>query len=188
MDLIRSKADAVLFGANTLRAFKNAAKVKSKRLQLLRKARGLAASPINVVIANNVDFDPAWPFFADKKVTRILVVPESVPESELGPFRTTCQIFKYDPSDSWPKQVIACLKRMKCRNLLLEGGGGVMFPWVESDLIDEWNVTLVPKVIGGTTAPTMVEGDGFDAAHIKTYRLKSSKRQGDEVFLKYVRR
>lgn len=187
MDKLRSRAHAVLVGAATLRVFKQPALVKRKRFQLMRKARKLNRHPINVVLARTVDFEPTWPFFAAPDVERVIVVPEGTSDASLKPFHSLAHIFKYEKSPDFPEQIIAYLAKLGCRNLLIEGGGGIMFPWVERDLIDEWNITVVPKIIGGENAPTMVEGEGFSVPDIKSYALRRHSRRGSELFLRYLR-
>lgn len=188
MDVNRRRADAVLIGAGTLRAFKQPALIERKRFQLYRKAQKKNPQPINVVIARNIDFDPSWPFFADQQVERVVIVPSSTPESALKPFHSLAHIFKYEQREDFPEQIIQFLSKLGCKSLLLEGGGNIMFPWAERDLIDEWNITIVPAIMGGETAPTMVEGEGFTVDQIKRYRLKKHFRRQNEIFLKYVRR
>lgn len=187
MDINRRRAHAVLMGAGTLRAYRRPAVVDRKRFQVWRKAKRMNPHPINVVIARQIDFEPTWPFFSDPHIERVLVVPDSTSESKLKPFQTLCHIFKYNDGPDFPEQIIGYLQKLGCKSLLLEGGGNIMFPWVERDLIDEWNITVVPAIMGGEKAPTMVEGEGFDVAHIKRYKLKSCKRRRNEIFLKYVR-
>lgn len=184
----RARAHAIVVGAGTLRTFKRAAKVTDRKLQLERIRKGLNIHPINVVLATQIDFSPSWPFFKSVDVQRVLVVPSKTPESKLKAFRPLAQVFKYDERKNMPRQLITFLKKLGCANALLEGGGGILFPWAQADLVDEWNVTISPKVIGGVDAPTMVEGEGFDAKHIKYYVLKTMKRSGSELFLQYVRK
>lgn len=187
MDVNRRRAHALLIGAGTLRTFRQPNLVHRKHFQLWRKARRLNPHPINVVLATKIDFDPSWPFFTSPFIERVLVVPDTTPESALKAFQPLAHIFRYDHKQPVPQQILGYLKKLGCRNLLIEGGGGTMFPWVADDLIDEWNVTVCPRVIGGENAPTMVEGEGFDAAHIRGYRLAKAFRRGNEVFLKYRR-
>lgn len=188
MNKIRARAGAILFGASSLRVFQRTATVEGKQLRLLRKARGLSPQPINLILSRRLDFDPQWPFFSDTAVEKVLVVPAETSESALAPYINTCRILKYDSSASAEKQILNDLKERKCQSLLLEGGGGIMFPWVEQDFIDEWNITISPKIIGGETAPTMVEGTGFDVNAVKAYRLRKVLRKKDELFLQYLRR
>jgi 5-amino-6-(5-phosphoribosylamino)uracil reductase len=187
MDVNRGRADAVLIGAGTLRTFRQPSTVQRKRFQLMRKAKRKNPHPINVVLARTVDFDPSWPFFRNETIERVLVVPQGTSETSLKPFQSLAHIFRYEQGDDFPEQIIEYLKKLGCRNLLIEGGGNIMFPWVERDLIGEWNITITPNVMGGETAPTMVEGTGFDVASIKRYRLRRHKRRGNELFLKYVK-
>jgi 5-amino-6-(5-phosphoribosylamino)uracil reductase len=188
MDFQRARAHAVVMGAGTLRAFRQPALIEHRRFHLLRRAKRLNLHPINVVVARKLDFDPSWPFFREEAVERVLVVPAGTPDHATKPFHSLAHILKYSgKADDYPTQLIPFLAKLGCRNLLIEGGGGILFPWVESDLVDEWNITLVPKIIGGEAAPTMVEGEGFDASRIKTYRLRKVRRRGDELFLRYVR-
>ena len=46
-------------------------------------------------------------------------------------------------------------------------------------------VTVVPRILGGATAPTMVSGEGFGPDAVPDARLASCERVGDELFLEY---
>ena len=52
--------------------------------------------------------------------------------------------------------------------------------------IDELYMTIVPRVLGGSNAPTAVEGDGFAADAVPDARLTQLERVGDELFLTYA--
>lgn len=188
MDFHRSCADAIVIGATTLRVFRLPMRVREKRHVAFRRKAGMPAHPVNVVLTRHPDFNLSWPFFRDPEIERVLVVPASTPEAKLKRFRSCALILKYREGRSLPEQVIAFLEKLGCKRLLLEGGGSIMFPWVERDLIDTWNVTLSPKIIGGENAPTMVEGKGFDLRHIRYYRLAKIQRRDGELFLTYTRK
>ena len=154
----------------------------------LRSLRGNGQHPINVILTSNPDFNPRWPFFKQRHMTRILLVPRTVPAARLKPFMKSCEILRYRSLATFPEELIAHLERRGCESLLLEGGGGTIFPFVKKDLVDEWNVTVTPKIVGGADAPTMVDGEGFRARDIKRYRLKKCLKRGDELYLQYLRR
>lgn len=46
-------------------------------------------------------------------------------------------------------------------NLMVEGGGELIFSLFEAELVDELSVYVGPKIIGGRDAPTLADGDGF---------------------------
>lgn len=46
--------------------------------------------------------------------------------------------------------------------VLLEGGGRLMFSMFAAELIDTLTLFTSPAIIGGESAPTLVDGDGFD--------------------------
>jgi riboflavin-specific deaminase-like protein len=188
MDYHRQRADAVLFGAGTLRAFKSGVTIKNKKNKLLRKLkRKTLPNPINIIVCTKLNFDPSWPFFKDPSFSRILVIPKNTPELQKDLFRGSCQFLEIDTSDHYSLKLLDFLEKKGLKTLLIEGGGGVLFEWVKLNLIDEWNITISPKVIGGEAAPTMVEGEGFNVSEIKFYNLKKCVRAKNELFLQYVR-
>ena len=69
--------------------------------------------------------------------------------------------------------------------MLVEGGGEVMWHFVSQNLISEYHVTLTPKIIGGTKAPTLVDGIGFKYSKILSLKLTKVKKVRDELYLIY---
>jgi riboflavin biosynthesis pyrimidine reductase len=51
--------------------------------------------------------------------------------------------------------------------------------------VDELFVTLVPRILGGTLAPSLAEGPGFAPDEIPDATLGSIERYGDELLLRY---
>lgn len=175
MARLRAKCDAVVWGASTLRGYPHAVRaVKGKPLW-------------HVIVTASLDLDPAMPYFGARGVKRLLIVPGGIPEERLDPFRGSCEIAPYRKPATFAVDAVRALASRGCARILLEGGGATIFPFAAANLVDEWNITLTPKIIGGRNAPTMVDGEGFDGRHIKRYRLTSSRRRGDEIYLKYAK-
>ena len=187
MQVLRSRADAVLMGAGTLRALKAPANLTDRKLMARRGKVGRSRNPLNIIVTSNPNFDLNWPFFKNHSVQRLLVVPATLPDSRIKKYKKSCEILRYTSAKKFPLELISFLTKKGLSNLLLEGGGGTLFQFAALDLIDEWNVTLTPKIIGGVDAPTLVDGEGFVTQKIKTYRLKKLKRIKNEIYLTYVR-
>jgi riboflavin-specific deaminase-like protein len=73
-----------------------------------------------------------------------------------------------------------------CRVVLSEGGGVLNAEFLAARAIDELYLTVVPRVLGGQDAPTIVSGAGFEPGALPDARLAQVDRQGDELFLVYA--
>jgi len=178
MQVLRKKSDAILIGASTLRSLKRPMKIRNSKRQ-----------PMNVILSSRLDgLSPKWPFFKDPELTRILFVGSECPEKKIKEFSKTCTVIKINFGKDTPRTIVAKLGKMKIKNLLIEGGGGIMWEFVEAKLIDEFHVTLTPWILGGTEAPTLVDGKGFPAHLAQRLVLKKVRRIGEELFLTYLRK
>ncbi len=60
-----------------------------------------------------------------------------------------------------------------------------MWDFSSAHLIQEYHVTLTPKIIGGATAATLVDGRGFLPKEILNLKLKQCRVIGNEIYLVY---
>ena len=175
MDVLRRKCDAVLMGASTLRAYKKPLVV----------SRG--PQPLNVIVSSELEgISTRWPFFTDPRIKRLIFVGAGASKKKVAEYQKTCDVVILKKADSKNSQeMVVALKRRGIRRLLIEGGGGIMWDFVRQNLIDEFHVTLTPKIVGGRSAPTLVDGDGFDPRDVLNLRLLKSRKLGDELYLTY---
>lgn len=179
MITLRKQCDVVIFGASTLRAFKKPCSVK-----------GGNRAPWNAVISSTLEgFSTEWPFFKDTKLKRFLFVSEETPRARIEKFsqNSTVIVLKKSSPPSTARQVVQQLAKLGAKRLLVEGGGGVMWDFVSENLIDEYYVTLTPRILGGTEAPTLVEGLGFEPKEVINLKLKKVKKLGHELYLVYTK-
>lgn len=73
-----------------------------------------------------------------------------------------------------------------CRVVLCEGGGVLNARFFAACAIDELYLTIVPRVLGGSSTPTIVGGEGFDNGALPDATLTRVDRVGDELFLVYT--
>lgn len=179
MQNLRAQCDAILMGSTSMRVF--------KRPCLSHKRKGGHA--MNVVLSRSLEgISPKWLFFKDERIRRVLFITEAIPAKRLLEFQahsTVIRLRKDSPHSPLATQMIRYLERLGVRRLLVEGGGEVMWHFASRNLIDEYNVTLTPKIVGGRDAPTLVEGKGFRNKDILNLKLKSAKILGNEIFLVY---
>ena len=179
MSVLRAKADAVIMGASTLRAFKGAVLVKGKKKH-----------PINIVLSGTLaGISPRWKFFTETQTRKILFVGPDAPEARIREFEKVSVVCRLKKSTApMSLQIVKHLEKLGVKKLLVEGGGGLMWDFVQLNLIDEYHVTLTPRVIGGTHAPTLVDGVGFTPHRVVNLKLKNVRKVGNELFLVYAKR
>ncbi|TVQ08834.1 MAG: riboflavin deaminase [Leptolyngbya sp. DLM2.Bin27] len=178
--------DGVLFGGGTLRAYGTTLSVRNSDLIAQRQRRGQPAQPIQIVWSPSGNLDPGFRYFRQPiprgLLTRAAVAADWV---QSGLFDTVWPVpeARTQPWD-WP-WVLAQFKAAGLHTLALLGGGGLAAELLHWGCIHEILITVCPLILGGSTAPTPVEGEGFLAAAAPRWRLLSHRVIDGEVFLHY---
>jgi riboflavin-specific deaminase-like protein len=172
MHELRARADAVMTGATNLRA--DDPDLMPSRLRVVVTRRGDGVSPMARF------FDPS--LGGEAIVAHAATMPEATRQS-LGARATLVDL---GATNVDVLRLLAWLaEERKCRVVLCEGGGVLNAALFGARAVDEMYTTLVPRILGGATAPTMVAGEGFAPDEIPDARLASCERVGDELFLRY---
>jgi 5-amino-6-(5-phosphoribosylamino)uracil reductase len=187
MDVLRARADAVIVGAGTVRHDGHPMVLRYRDLRAARVARGLPPHPVNVVLSRALDLPPGARFFTAPETSRIVVTTRLAPAARVRRFARVAEVVVLPGQTLRPARVAEALRALGLKRLLLEGGGEVHFAFVKAGLVDEWYVTVTPRLIGGVGAPSLLDGEGFLARNHPRLRLVSQRRVGDEVFLRYRR-
>lgn len=69
--------------------------------------------------------------------------------------------------------------------LLVEGGGEVVWSFFKEKVVDVFSVFVGNMIIGGRSAPTPVDGEGFSGRHPLPLELRQCSRLGEGVHLVY---
>ncbi|HZB98381.1 MAG TPA: 2,5-diamino-6-(ribosylamino)-4(3H)-pyrimidinone 5'-phosphate reductase [Nitrososphaeraceae archaeon] len=85
------------------------------------------------------------------------------------------------------KELFFILKKMGFNKILVEGGGELNWSILQLGIVNELMVTVAPRIVGGRTATTLVEGDGYERISdgIKMELIKVSRQNNGEVVLYY---
>ena len=171
---LRDGADAIIYGAEVLRTFQKPCLPQDKEHRL-----------VNAVLSHRLDgIDPDWPFFKSKKIDRLLFVTGRVPTTRRKIFEKVADVISIE-SKQVARGILAELRARGLSRVGVEGGGQLMWEFARENLIEEYYVTLVPRIIGGRDAPTLVDGEGFSAERTLNLRLKRTRKVGSELFLVY---
>ena len=183
MDRLRAKADAVIWGGETLRTARHPARVREESLVSERVECGLPPHPANALITKSGVFPDQLPWFEAGEVERLIfTAPEGarrLEDTQTGDAR----VIVLDESEPLAPQVLAHLGECGMKNVLIEGGGFLV--WEFARHIDEFHVTLTPWLAGGASAPTLMDGPGFPSGEFLGLTLVEVRQEGDEIFLCY---
>ena len=182
MRTLRSGADAVMIGANTLRA---------EKLTLgLDDPAG--AQPLAVILTNTGDLPLESHLIRRERQKVLAVVPDSCPEEAVRRLRRRADVLLTPPTPCGAIDLEEALKVLKTEHgvyrLLIEGGPTLNHALISRNLSDELFLTLAPKLLGGTLCETLtvLNGPALATRDIRDIKLISAHLAGDELFLRYV--
>ena len=184
MSVLRARADAVLVGGRTFRNWPLPLVPDLADIEWLKEV-GFPDTEVpelegrswwNVVISRGQQLPTEGRIFRDQRVRPLFFSGDASLQmpAEVLPM----------PTDGLTG-VITELQRRGVQNLLVEGGGDLLFQLVAANLVDEINVTICPRLIGGKGAPSLIDGAGFGAGKMRNLSIDALIRFGDELYGRY---
>lgn len=167
MKRIEAAADAVLLGAETLRAAQRSWNPNSDTRIVVSKS-------------GNVPLDSGYL----SNGTPIVVVPKTVTVDYPPPIQKLS--FGEDSVDF--DALLCSLFEGGTRNLLVLGGSEINAQFFRAGLVDEIFLTLAPKIKLGRDVPTIADGEPLARAEIQKFSLIETHQVEHELFLRYRRR
>jgi len=187
---LRATADAVMAGARTVDSAPinlgpGPARYRQKRLQ-----RGLAEYNLRVIVSRSGSINLRAQVFQHRFSLIIILTTRRVDARRLKQLRALADVVKicgrneinFRAAFRWLR------KRWRVKRLLCEGGGELNDAVFRAGLVDELHLTICPKIFGGRRAPTIADGHGLrHLARAARFRLKSTRRNGNELFTVFDR-
>jgi 5-amino-6-(5-phosphoribosylamino)uracil reductase len=178
-------SDAVLLAAGTLRAYGTTLTVSHPTLLQHRIQDGKPAQPIHIVITHSGNLNPEIKFF-QQPIKRWLLTTTAGASVWQG--RSEFEKILVFETSTGKTDTVAALQHLASihiTRLAVLGGGQLVASMVSLDLIDEFWLTICPLILGGATAPTPVEGQGFLSQLSLRLNLLEVSTIEQEVFLHY---
>jgi len=175
---LRSKVDAILIGKNT-------AKIDDPLLSVhdIKKK-----NPVRIILDSNATIRTSSRILrTSSKIPTIIVVSKKARKKNLKRLeKFPVQVIVCGKYTVNIKKLLGILRKERIKSILVEGGGATNWAFVKENLVDEAIITITPYLVGGITAVTLVDGDGFSTI-TKSIRLKLKNviKIKNEVVLHY---
>ncbi|WP_416673947.1 RibD family protein [Egbenema bharatensis] len=181
-----ARSDAVLFGAQTLRAYGTSLSITNRALLQQRSLNQQPPQPTHIVCSRSGQLSPDLPFFQQPIPRWLITAParEQFWRDRLE-FSRILTPFTESGAIEWCS-ALTQLSHLRIQTLLVMGGGQLIASLLANHFIDELWLTVCPLLLGGSDAPTPVEGAGFPASLAPRLHLLSVETIEQEVFLHYA--
>jgi len=187
---LRATADAIMCGARTVEISQSILDNGGETFRKLRLKNGLAEFPLRILVSGSGSINPAAEIFQKRFSPIILLTTRRAPATRLTQLRNLVDEIKFfgEKHLNFRAALRWLREKRRVNRLLCEGGGDLNDALFRAGLVDEVNLTICPKIFGGSTAPTIAEGRGFPRlANAETFELTSIKRKSHELFTVFSR-
>ena len=133
-------SDAALIGAGTLRAHHSSCVIRDWDLLNERRAQGRSPQPAALVVSRQAGFPLEWPFFQQPFERYLLSACDGSAPGFLSSLRL---------SSHW-RETLNDLATKGWFRLVLLGGAVLTHSLLAQDAVDELQLTLSPRILGGS--------------------------------------
>jgi riboflavin-specific deaminase-like protein len=177
---LRTRFDAVMIGAGTMRAERYGDLVSSQEKRDRRERLGLPANPLMVIVSGRLDLPWDAPLFGEED-SRVLIFTAS--REEPPQTAASVQVERHTGEVDLAEALAHLRREQDVRALLCEGGPRLHAQLEADGLVDDLFLTIAPKLAGGG-APSVFEGE-LDA--VIPLELAWLLEQEGELFARYAR-
>lgn len=178
---LRSSVDAIIIGISTVI-------VDNPRLTV-RLVKRHGTTPVRIIV-DSIGRIPLHSKIlkSASKINTIVAVTKRASDERIDKIKSAGAIVIVAGTKTVDlKELFFILKKMGFNKILVEGGGELNWSILQLRIVNELMVTVSPRIVGGRTATTLVEGDGYERVSdgIKMELIKVSRQNNGEVVLYY---
>jgi 2,5-diamino-6-(ribosylamino)-4(3H)-pyrimidinone 5'-phosphate reductase len=178
---LRSSVDAIIIGISTVI-------VDNPRLTV-RLVKRHGTTPVRIIVDSigRIPLDSKI-LKSASKINTIVAVTKRASDERIDKIKSAGAIVIVAGTKTVDlKELFFILKKMGFNKILVEGGGELNWSILQLRIVNELMVTVAPRIVGGRTATTLVEGDGYERISdgIKMELIKVSRQNNGEVVLYY---
>jgi riboflavin-specific deaminase-like protein len=182
MRTLRSKADAVMIGAGTLRA---------ERLSLGLDASEGRSQPLAIIVTDSGDVPLEEHLIVPEGQEVLILLSDAAPERVVERLGNLALVLRMPADSSGAVDLEEALRVLITERgveaIVVEGGPGLNHALISRHLVDELFLTVAPELLGGTADQTltMLRGPEIPARDRPALDLVSIHLAENELFLQY---
>jgi 2,5-diamino-6-(ribosylamino)-4(3H)-pyrimidinone 5'-phosphate reductase len=185
VDELRAQADAVMVGIGTVISDDPSLTVKSSERKAARKAIGKSENPARIVVDSAARTPLDADIFKKGEGIRIIAVSNAAPAENVEKLEKKALVIKTGTNKVDLPELAAKLKEIGINTLMVEGGATLNWGMLSAGLVDEVYTFVGNLIIGGATAPTFTDGEGFSETELLELELLSAEKIEDGILLKW---
>jgi 5-amino-6-(5-phosphoribosylamino)uracil reductase len=190
VDELRASCDAILVGANTIRADDPALQVRSRCRRVAREEQGRPPDPVKVTVSRTGDgLDGTEKFFTSGSGPKLVYLSRAAAagaQARLGAAATVVGIDAAGPDGVDLAALLADLAGRGVRRLLAEGGTQLRSQFLAAELADELQLAVAPFLVADGRAPRLVRAGSYPLQPPRRMRLAGLQEAGDMAVLRYT--
>lgn len=183
VDRLRAECDAVMVGIGTILADDPSLRLKNPDLIAGRAAAGRDEQPMRIVIDSQARMPPDGDMFKKGTGKRVIFVSDAAPGDRVATLEEKATVIRAGTDSVDIGLVLDKLGDMGVQKLMVEGGATLLWSFTSQKLFDEIRIYVGALIIGGTDAPTFVDGCGFTRAEGFTRLLLENVERIDDGLL-----
>jgi riboflavin-specific deaminase-like protein len=150
---LRTRFDALMIGAGTMRVERYGRLVSKDETRGQREENGLPAEPLMVLVSGRLDLPWDAPLFTEGGEVLIFTASEAEPPATAA----DVQVVRHEGAVNLTEALRHLREEHGVRALLSEGGPHLHDQMQADGLVDDLFLTIAPKLSGGE-APRIIEG------------------------------
>lgn len=185
VDELRARSDAIMVGIGTVLSDDPSLTVKSQERKAARKAAGKNENPARIIVDSSARTPLDADVFKKGEGIRIIAVSNSAPAEKVEKLEEKAVVIRTGTEKVDLPELVRKLKEMGIDTLMVEGGATLNWGMLSAGLVDEVYTFVGNLIIGGKTAPTLTDGEGFTEAELLGLELLSAEKIEDGILLKW---
>ncbi len=183
---LRASADAILVGAGTVNAEGYRPPQRSPEVDASRISTGRKPRPVIAVVSASLSIDPNLELFNDPTYRPIIFTADRAAADRRAALADRAEIVTLGPERVDLGAALAHLGAVGHLTVLSEGGPTLNGQLIRAGLVDEWNLTIAPLLVGGS-APRPAHDSEGSAPELPDYELSRLWTGDRALFSRWIK-